>query len=176
MISSTKTSFGLLFITILSCASAQTTFPCAEAFAECDFRFNNTRGLPTFWLGQKPDMSFTSRIVFKDSMKYLGVLNTNIIPQFIFRNRVVNITQFGSPRLTPSHFKPFFMNRTKGSGIGHQTFHGNQRTVSRGKCVRIYFSNYQLLSSKFGNVVSNMNNVMKNMNKCVVFRTRAIMN
>ena len=147
---------------------------CEQAYKNCDFRFSGyAYGVPEFYIDNYVvDRAFTPKIVSKVPGEILGVLNSNnITPEFIFNYGAKPITHFGNPNFTPTHFKPFSIKYTKGSGIGHQTFHGNQLHVARGKCVRVYFTSYQLLKYHYGPVKENKNNVPKYKNKCVVFKT-----
>lgn len=140
---------------------------CEVAFDECEFTFNGTSSLSTYSIDGPSDQSFTSVIVSKDPDVQLGVLNSNnVVPEFIEDSGAFPITDFGSQRFAPSQFKPYYMWQDQGSGIGHQTFHGNQEELSRNKCIRIFFTDIQLL-----NPASNLNQVPKSANKCVVFRT-----
>ena len=146
---------------------------CEEAYKQCDFQFFGRDAVPEYTIGKKPDTVFTNRIVSKTNSN-VGVLNTNGIDvEFLTGDASSAITGFGSPRLTPTHFKPLsFTNRLFATGIGHQTFTGDQLSVSRNRCVRISFSNFQVISSTpFPHVVDNVNGAKKNDNKCVVFRT-----
>lgn len=145
---------------------------CQEAYKKCDFKFSGKSGIPTFSITGKPDKSFTPLIVSKTGPR-IGVLNTNgIVPEFINGSgKVIPITSVGTPKLTPTHFKPFPVPKTVGSGIGHQTFTGNQLQVSRKRCVRVYFSTYQTLTpGSKPKLIENVN-VKKSDNKCVVFKT-----
>ena len=131
------------------------------------------RSIPTFRIGGPPDIAFTSRIVSKDPREIIGILNTNdVVPEFILRNgAAVRITHFGSQRFTPTHFKPFAIPRTIGSGVGHQTFHGDQLRIARGQCVRVFFTTFQVLKGVRPPTVANVN-VGREAFKCVVFRTK----
>lgn len=149
---------------------------CHSAFRECDFRFSGfVNVVPTFSIGGRANTPFTPRIISTVRGEHLGVLNTNnIIPEFVFDGATHPITSFGSQRFTPTHFKPFSIPTAhRFSGVGHQTFQGNQLSVATGKCIRLYFTHYQLLNPTTGVVVGNRNNVPRSENKCVVFRTRA---
>lgn len=122
----------------------------------------------TFSMSGEPDVPFTPLIISRGP-ETLGVLNTNIVPEFISSGgTATDITEFGDPPFTPSHFKPLAINGTVGSGIGHQTFTGNQKKVARKKCVRVSFSQYQeFVDGELLNV-----NAGKLARKCVVFRTK----
>lgn len=154
---------------------------CRRAYRQCEFRFKGYSSLPIFKIDGTADVAFTSRIISKHHGEWLGyvnmtdklgVLNTNNIePEFILRRRTIPISSRGHPAFTPTHFKPFPIPHTRGSGVGHQTFHGNQLRVARGKCIRVFFTHYQVLNSD-GTVKKNFNDVPRHKNKCVVFRTR----
>ena len=143
---------------------------CERAFEKCDFTFLNRDYLSTFDASGPPDVSFTLPITAKERLnKTVGVINSNFVPQFIDSKGVAkDITQFGSPRFTPTHFKTFKLGMQ--SGIGHQTYHGRQVFEVLGKCVRVHFSEYQVLD-KHGFVTDNVAVPKRNNKDCVVFRT-----
>lgn len=160
-----------LLLVLLAPAAAQSASatPCLDAFRACDFTFVNTTTLQRFDISRRPDKPFTMRIVSKDPTEILGVLNTNdIVVEFISRLRVIPITLLGKPKFSPTQFKPF--PRGWGSGIGHETFQGNQLGVAMGRCIRVHFSSYQLLNRRNGTVIENVNGLGKEAGKCVVFR------
>lgn len=167
-------SIAVFAVAILAVAASGYSDSCEEAFHTCDFRFEGKNGLPTFPIDGKADKAFTPRIVSTVYHETLGVLNTNnIVPEFILGGYNAEITKFGSQKFTPTAFKPFSIPYTPWSGIGHETFHGDQLKVAKGKCIRVYFTHYQLLSQdKYGKYVvkENRNDVPKYENKCVVFR------
>lgn len=152
------------------CSAAECSDACENAFKICEFTFAGRKGLQTFDISGEPDLSFTTRIVPKDVTYALGSLNTNnIIPDFIDENgTATEIVEFGSQRFTPTHFKPFWIAQDRGSGIGHQTFHGNQEQKATDRCVRVYFTHFQEFRETG---LVNRNNVARSENKCVVFRT-----
>lgn len=170
---------------------------CKHAFEECRYAFHGIRGLPTFHLrGTKPDVSFTPRIVVKRGSP-VGILNTNRVPVEVLVDghfRPIEDIRV-HPRWTPTHFKPYAIfddrrygrrddrkggrydykrdygnGRNVGSGIGHETFIGEQEKAARHQCIRVFFSNIQILDKR-GNVVMNLNNVRPSQRRCVVFRT-----
>lgn len=146
---------------------------CAAAYTACDFKFSGYSSVPIFGIFGPPDIPFSTNIVSRVGPR-IGIVNMNgIIPEFINPDgTIVPINMEGFPRLTPTHFKPFVINGSMfKSGIGHQTFDGNQLIVSRKRCIRVYFTSYQTLTS--GPMPSVISNVMvsKSDNKCVVFKT-----
>ena len=147
--------------------------PCRIAFKRCDWRFKDRFSLQAFDISGPADKAFTPLIVAKNPAIRLGVLNTNhIIPEFINDDgSITPITFEGHPPLTPTHFKPFSIRGTVGSGVGRQSFDGNQKRVASGRCVRIFFSQYQKLGGSHPPFVIDNINVKKSDNKCVVFRT-----
>lgn len=148
---------------------------CQRAFETCDFKFKGIRGLPIFNIDVKADQAFTPRIISTAPGETLGVLNQNgIVSEFIFDNgSFAPITFFGKQPFTPTHFKPFSIPYTTGSGVGHEVFQSNQLEVAKGRCVRIFFTQYQKLIPGTNTVMDNVNNVPRKLNKCVVFRTAA---
>lgn len=147
---------------------------CYEAFAKCNFRFKGFSSIPTFNIHVYDNTAFTTQVVSKRQHEILGVLNTNhIVPEFIIGNKALPITQFGSQKFTPTAFKPFPIPYTYGSGVGRETLHGDQLYIAKGKCVRIFFSNFQILSPYNYNVIDNVYNLSRSANNCVVFKTAA---
>lgn len=146
---------------------------CQMAYDECEFMFEGQDDVPVYPVTGVPDRVFTDTIVSRNDPT-VGVLNTNgIIAEFIMDDgSATEITQFASPRFTPTHFKP--LSRTNNpimSGVGHQTFHGNQETVARNKCVRLFFTTFQTVSHGPNPRVLDNVNAEKEDNKCVVFET-----
>ena len=158
-----------------------TTFPrpsraCFKAFRECQFRFAGPFVLRSFSIHGRADVAFTPRIISKRPHELLGVLNSNnIVPEFIKPNGVaVPITKVTAKQsFTPTHFKPYTIKRTPFSGIGHQTFHQDQKQIAKHQCVRVWFTHYQILKTAYPLVVKeNRNNVPRYEKKCVVFFTK----
>lgn len=148
---------------------------CALAYEACDFMFQGQPTVPTYFVGGKADTAFTNKIVSRFGPR-IGIVNMNdIVPEFINKDGTYSpITYFGNPRFTPTHFKPYAIKGMQySSGVGHQTFTGNQLSIARRRlCIRVYFSHYQTLSGEGSKsrVVNNVN-VEKRDNKCVVFKT-----
>lgn len=154
---------------------------CQNAYNACGFKFDGRMQVPTFSVLGAPDRSISPIIISKKANQKIGVLNTNdIIPEFILTDgSAKNITLFAKPRFTPTHFKPYSiakpmpnLNMTMyGSGVGHQTFHGTQKSLARKRCVRLFFTTYQVLSNGMKPYVTGNVNVKKSDMKCVVFLT-----
>lgn len=159
--------FALTTFALFSFATALT---CQEAYNECDFKFFNRDGIPTFWLGGPPDVAFSTYIMAKDTNMVLGVLNAAHDAEFIVDGDVYSVQEYGHPPMSPHEFKPFPMPfNSRKSGIGHETMHGDGLEITRGKCIRVSFSEFQVLYTN-GNVKRNANNVPKSAHKCVVFK------
>lgn len=147
---------------------------CAAAYDACDFKFMGKDTVPTFKVTGKPDRPFTPKIVSRQQGERIGVVNSNnIIPEFIMVDgSTEKITEAStSPKYRPTHFKPFSKNRRTSSGIGHQTYHGDQKEQARKRCIRVYFSSYQLLTGSRPPYVKNNIHVDQSANKCVVFKS-----
>lgn len=146
---------------------------CDDSYNHCDFKFSGPDELRTFELTDMSDKPFTNRIVSKNKqVEMIGILNTNasVPPEIIVDGHVFTLPDLGNPTLTPTHLKPYPVHSKKGSGIGHEVFHGNQLWAVKGHCVRVFFSSYQVVNSD-GYVIENKNDVPKEMHKCVVFMT-----
>lgn len=116
---------------------------CEMAFDDCDYKFMGSMTLQEFPLTGSPDVAFTTSIMPKDGVVPMSVLSSDaVIPEFIGEDgSETPITLAGAtPAFTPTHFKAFAIAGTSGTGIGHQTFDGDQESVAKGKCVRVSFS------------------------------------
>lgn len=171
----------LIGLTSQQCVGAKYYYnPCRVAFRQCNFRFQTYADIPTVSLSPPYDRAVSPRIISKkhgETIGYvnytiLGVLNSNNIPaEVVNRKNHFPITYLSSnPPLTPIHVKPFPIRYTSGSGIGFQTLTGTQKAALRKRCIRLFFTEYQVLN-KDGTVKDNINNVPRYKNKCVVFRT-----
>lgn len=142
---------------------------CHAAFKKCAWKFRGVKGVPTFRIEGRPNQPFSPAIVAKymKNGNRLGVLNGNIVPEFITSAGARRMTKFGKQPFTSSAFKPF--SRKGRSFMGRENFHGNQLQVAKGKCVRVFFRSFHVVN-KHGVVIRNVNNVPKSKNKCVVFR------
>lgn len=171
----------LLFVTFAlalpSLIAAQN--PCRAAFRMCRFRFAEQGGLRTFSVTGPADQAFTSDIILKNRKQHVGVLNSNIEAEFIgSAGEVTQVSQAIPPpaqAYSPHVFKPYFPS-TSGmfSGIGHETFQGQaQLDFAKGKCVRVFFTNWQILNNE-KQVVDNFNSNERDTTNCIVFRTRNV--
>lgn len=164
---------------VLSLASAQ--FPCQEAYRKCDFRFQTRDNIPSFSLRARADRTFTPRIVVKpwlppvgvEELTVLGILNSNAITvQMVRAGGFTPIARIpADPPMSATHLKPLRIRRSNFSGVAHQRLTRSQRMALRGKCFRIYFKEYEMLSDDM-TVRKNFNNVPRRLGKCVVFRIR----
>lgn len=146
---------------------------CQNAYDECQFMFKGQADVPVYSVTGPPDRPFTDTIVSRTNPE-VGVLNTNgIVAEFIMEDgSATEITQIAQPKFTSTHFKP--LSRQSNpimSGVGHQTFHGNQATVAQNKCVRLFFTSFQTISHGPNPRVLDNVNSEKGDNTCVVFKT-----
>lgn len=167
-----------LVVTLAATATAKS--PCWMAYRKCDFQFMGRHRLNTFKLRGKADTPFTPRVVSKKRMEpmgkmklhKLGILNTNSIRvEIVTKRGFRSITKLEStPPLRATHIKPLAIRRGKGgSGIGFQMLSKSQRDALSGKCIRVFFREFELLD-RDGNVGLNVNAVSRKRNKCVVFK------
>lgn len=169
-----STDFDRIMIMVPSAVERVCDLPpgerCEDAYRRCQFRFKGESGLTKYNIPQFRDKSFTPKIVSKNRRVRLASLNTNgIVPEFVDVNTARPITQYGSPHFTPTHFKPIWMMSERADGIGHQTFHGNQKSVALNRCIRVFFTHFQEFR---GERISNQHNIPREKNKCVVFATK----
>lgn len=144
---------------------------CEKAYDKCKFRFGFSTKLQTFKLKEKSDIVFTRRIRSKRFGRLVGVINTgNMSSEFLFAKNGFSLTEFGKPSYSPSHFKPILIRGSRGSGIAHEKFRGDQFQYARYRCVRVHFASYQLLD--INGFKRNFNNVRNDNTHCVVFKTK----
>lgn len=162
-------TLAVVCATVLGCFAQQDY--CQKAYNKCQFRFGFSARMKTFELKNDTTMPFTSRIRSKKFGQLIGIINANgITPEFVFSRTAFPITNFGDPYYMPTHFKPLSMG-SGGSGIGHEAFRGDQYEYARFRCVRMFFSSFQILDSD-GKVKRVENNVPFVRSKCAVFRTK----
>lgn len=162
----------LALVALVTLGSA--TDPCRRAFNMCDFKFRGYSGVPTFDIWFDPNESFTTKVVSKNRYERLGVLNSNgIEAEFINSDgTIVKMSEEkASPRFKKTHFKPFYIRGQNGSGIGHQTLRGNQQDTAAGRCIRVFFSMYQVLTGDKPPFSKENRNAKRSDYKCVVLRT-----
>ncbi len=149
------------------------TFKCAGAYASCDFTFEGVNSVPTYDVSGDADKAFTPRIVHKKNMsgRAIGVVNSQA-GEFepIFADTNKPISSEGNPKFAPTAFKTYSL-KDWGSGIGHQTLHGDQLSVADDRCVVVFFQSWQVLDAPDGVVVRNVNLKKKKASECVAFKT-----
>ncbi len=146
---------------------------CQKVFNACAFTFEGVSGLPIFNIDVAADKPFTPRIVRKTNVgtSVVGVINSQGgVFQPVFQDIGKVISKVGDPKLSPTAFKTYSL-KNGGSAIGHETFQGNQLTVSRGRCVVVYFQSWQVLNAKDGVVLTNINLAKRDNSACVAFGT-----
>lgn len=149
---------------------------CRRAYERCDFRFSGDQAIATVSLDGTPDTPASPRIVakprgdFANGTQQVGILNTNELPvEVILARFFLPLPAFQvTPRLSATHFKPFPVPFGTGSAVGFQTLVESQITALRGQCLRLFFTDYQIISSD-ATVLDNLVDVPRFRNKCVVF-------
>ncbi|CAN8063724.1 unnamed protein product [Agarophyton chilense] len=147
---------------------------CQQAYDRCPFAFARIASVPLFAIDTPPDAPFTPAIVSRDARQRLGILNTNgIVPELIADDGAVTaLTSLSAAQpFSISQFKPFPVPNATFSAVGHETFHADQLAMVRNRCVRLFFSQLQLLNvTPPFDVVENVA-AMRSDGQCVVFRT-----
>lgn len=161
------------------CEAPPSTSVCDTAAKECKFKFEGSDNdiAQTFELSATaPNQPFSSRIVPKDPSVYIGIANSNNHEPELIKESDGAITPIsqastgGIQSLSRNLFKPF--SAGKGSAMGHETFQQGQQELIKRRCVRVFITDWQVLDSPNGNVLSNVNNhVNEQDGNCVVFRT-----
>lgn len=169
------------YVAGIGCTVAQSSqgnrrVTCRQWFDECELTFAGSNQIPMYNLSIfNTDTTFTSRIQPKNlSSPLLGIANTKEPAEYLQNGKPMPVTSLGDPPAAPTIFKTFpipFPKVIPASGVGHETFQGNQLSALSGKCFRLYITSYQILDSQSLQVVDNVNDAPKSMNKCVVFKT-----
>jgi len=137
---------------------------CLAEALQCDFYFSGSKtSVPAYDLSNTEDnVAFSAKIKSRTVGK-LGGLNSNGDGNsFIFSTGEESITEYYS-KFAKYQFKP------SGAHLLHETFQGDSQEHAEGKCVKVYFTNWQVLNDE-GNVVENVNDG----NACAVFRTDVV--
>lgn len=180
-----QTSFGTLGSSVVQVTQSSCAPPpngggpvvgsgtCQQAYDACGFYFNNSATVPTVSVDDTADNALTGGIVSRNMSEKVGIVNTNNIEvEFITNNTLKLITAVNaSQTFSPTQFKPFTIVNTTFSGIGFETFQGDQMMKARNQCVRVFFSQYQTLKMMMPYYVKDNINAKRSDNKCVVFRT-----
>lgn len=169
----------LLTLASLQVSPTHALDSCRKAYQQCDFRLTATNRLPTYRLRRGTRRPFTGRIRAKSRGIIIGITNSNgVSAELITPGGAFRLPKFGSPRFTSSHFKPMRLGKgnsrsrsKRGSGIGHERLVGVQLLQAQGKCVRVFFTSFQILDHR-GRVLRIVQNVRRSARKCVVFRTK----
>ncbi len=152
---------------------AVATGKCVEAYDSCDFTFEGVNSVPTYDVSVDADGAFTPRITHKKNLngRAIGVVNSQAGEfESIFADTKQPISSEGNPNFSPTVFKTYSL-KDWGSGIGHQTLHGDQMSVADDRCVVVFFQNWQVLDAPDVIVVGNVNLKIKKDPACVTFKT-----
>lgn len=127
--------------------------------------------VPTLKLGMPDTPLDMMHLASKMYGNKIGVVNSNskYPAEFVFKKMSYPVTNFGSPMFVPTVFKPYPMPMSMHSGVGHQTFQGNQMKYARFRCVRLFVTHFQVLNMK-GNVMKNVVKMPPTEKDCVVFK------
>jgi hypothetical protein len=145
---------------------------CSHEYDACDFMFEGHENVPTYTLyPNMNDVGFTDVVVPREGSG-VGTMNSNgRYTSFILggdeeeQSGEVTMNEYISD-FTPYQFKPDGQSVPR---IMHETFQAE--TDARGKCVKVYFTQYQSLDSE-GNVVENVET--DSASSCVVFKTAGL--
>lgn len=143
---------------------------CAGAYENCLFRFDTVENVPHFYLTGVWDDVFTPRIKSKTEGTIVGLMHSNGFEADIVQqggSRPIS-SLCGMKKVSKFVFKPFRIPNSPFAGIGSQFLTIRQQNKLKGKCVRLYMSDYQVLNEQH-NVQANTGNLRRSDNICVVF-------
>ena len=161
---------ALVVLLIASVAAGGTPDRCRRVADKCHFKFDNkAAGIPVYDISKTRDNEgFTDRIVAKSS-DLIGVINSD--QASIVTEAGVVAAKMYLDAFTDNQFKTF--SQWDGSQnvpeVGHETFQQGSRAQASGLCVKVSFSNWQVLN-ELGHVTDNVQSSDPNTD-CVVFKT-----
>lgn len=115
---------------------------CTQSMKGCDLRVEGYMDEPgVFPITGIVDRSFTPKFVTgNNNGVIIGLTNYGSkAPDFIFTDKIEPITDYG---FVPTAFKSYAVGN--GSGIGHQSLEPMQLSFAKSKCIRVWFSFFQL--------------------------------
>lgn len=157
---------------------------CDWFASHCSFGFYgfpSHKAFPIYLRHTKADRPLTSKIVSKWDDEKIGVVNTNghavdVLLPWVYQGSIpLGYLHVGGQMISPTQFKPLPMWGLKfASGIGYETFQreGHKKYLN-GACIKISFSEYQVLDQTGTKVVKNVNGVTVGNGKCVVIKVIA---
>lgn len=141
---------------------------CTRLMKKCDMRIKGFQNsVATVWLGM-PGVALTKKFVTgNNNGVIIGQVNLGDRPaDFIYKNGVGPVTNKGFNKYS---FKPFPSGN--GTAIGRQWFNKQQMATARGKCVRVWFSHFQLYFPPTFELV-NFKRSPPGSTDCIVFKFR----
>lgn len=177
-----KNHFSKLLVatTLLSLASIAIPVPvkendvlaCRDAYKQCKFHFDGLSKITTFPLQEDIHVSFSARITSKKKGESVGhVYSKGFVAEVIKASGAVELSQFGGENRVPDNgFNSYALQGVTGSGIQNQALLKSHIMALRHKCIRMYFSSYQILYPN-GSVKDTVMNLGLSDKYCVVFRT-----
>lgn len=143
---------------------------CDAAYAGCRFNFVGVKGLQDVNLGSAAPtwISHALAIKMRGTMKPRILNANNLVPEFVYPDGAQPITNFADPKLDPLAIRTV-SKRGDRSVLMHGQLAGNQEEVLKGKCVRVFFSAYELIGQG-GRSIGVRHIYRKEKGECVVFR------
>lgn len=146
---------------------------CTTTYDGCLFNFVGVHGLQSVDLGAASPTWISHALALKSGggqMTPRMINANNLVPEFVFPDGAQPITNFGSPRLDRLAVRTV-SKRGDRTVIMHGQLSGNQATVLKGKCVRVFFSAYELIGQG-GRSIGVRHMYQKEKGQCVVFRIK----
>ena len=143
---------------------------CSTVAQQCSFEFEGSEGqIPVFDLVGTQDNSPFSSVIVAKSSDLIGQINSDGAYIVTAEGEVAAKTYLDA--FSDNQFKTFgsWTGSETVTEIGHETFQQDSRSSASGLCVKVEFSNWQVLNAD-GHVTDNVQKT-DGSTDCVVFRT-----
>lgn len=141
---------------------------CAAAYNSCLFKFLNQNTVPTYDLSGTAMEAFTGPIVMGDEILFNTLDTEGVVPEFLFEDEAKEITSYGEPPFSSTHFKSVPIKDGRTFGIAHEEFMNDQLSFAENRCIRIFITSFEIPSHRYEPRIVNFSERREN---CVVFRT-----
>jgi hypothetical protein len=134
---------------------------CLEEALQCDFYFSGSKtSVPAYALSNTADnVDFSRKIKSRTDGRIGGLISNGDGNSFIMSSGEETATEYYS-KFAKYQFAP------SGAYLMHQAFQGDSAQYADGKCVKVYFSDWQVLNSD-----GSVKQTVADGDACVVFRT-----
>lgn len=141
---------------------------CAAAYNTCLFKFIFHDTVPTFNISGMAMKAFTPSIILGRRTSVSGVRSDNVNPEFLIEGEATEITNYGEPPFSSTHFKFVPIHNGIFYAIAHEEFENGQLSFAENRCIRLFITSYHIAT-----LVDNPEVIHfpENTDNCIVFRT-----